>query len=144
MSGEQRKINVQVTSDADCSSETHPVLEATTDQALQSKVGKELELTFHRADQSVDGTAGPALYEILRAAFESTNTSTFSVSATSCGMPTSPGSGSVQALGAVIEVFPADQFSAEISLPALHEVESLKFERASTNWTSDRDRQKKA
>ena len=139
--GQPRVLNLEVSTAADCLSSKHPEAEWQDARGAQQKVGKQQKLEFYRPPLRGDDV-GLGFFTIVNAIFGQKPVS-YPVEARCCGMPPQPGGGSVESLGATIEVFPADKYSLELSFPALCKPHALEFSRASESWTTQRERDEK-
>jgi len=137
---EPREVTITVHSEASCGADTHPRLDwsDSEESGLTHKTVRKLK--FFREPQPGD-TARIGLFAMWNAAFSHEST-THAIVASSCGVPAASGGAAVASLGAVIEVFPADQYTAEISLPAFLKPDALEYSKSSQNWTSARDKDK--
>lgn len=130
-------VNVLVQMQATCSLATHPQLSADGPQASTSKVTKKQTLSFNRpympGDESEIG-----LWVLLNTVYGQ-SPQTCSVTASCCGLPAQPGGGSVASLNGNIQIFPADQYEFELSIPAFLTPDALSYETASTGWSDGED-----
>jgi hypothetical protein len=114
-SGAPREVDMTIVTQADCSASVHPMATWADSKGGGAKAEKTQKLQFYRFPLPGD-TSTCGFFAMLNAVFG--KTFPYPISASTCGLPSPPGSGSVAGLGAVIEVFPGDEYSAELTLPA--------------------------
>ena len=129
------QVNALVQMQATCSLATHPQLTADGPDDSTSKVTKKQTLSFNRPYMpGDDGEIG--LWAVINAVFGQ-SPQTCSVTADCCGLPSPPGAGSVASLSGNIQIFPADQYELELSIPAFLKPDSLKYEKDGGSWSDD-------
>jgi hypothetical protein len=130
-------VNVVVQMQDTCSLATHPQLSANGPQGSTSKITKKQTLGFNRPSMpGDDGEIG--LWAVINAVFGQ-SPQTCSVTADCCGLPAQPGGGSVASLNGNIQIFPADQYELELTVPAFLKPDSLKFETTTSGWDTEAD-----
>jgi hypothetical protein len=136
-----RTLKVEAVTEAICSGATHPELAAMDSAGAHGLVAKQTTLKFSRMPMSGDsGLAG--LWVVLNSVFQQSPVDYF-VSAATCGCPASPSGTAVADLRCVVQVFPADVYELEFSLPALLKPEALSYEKKSEEWETVKDQKKK-
>ena len=129
------QVKVRVQMQATCSLATHPQLATNGPTASTSVIGKKQTLSFNRPYMpGDDGEIG--LWAIVNAVFGQ-SPQTCSVTANCCGLPAQPGGGSVASLSGNIQIFPADQYELELSIPAFLQPDALTYETSSSSWDTD-------
>jgi hypothetical protein len=136
-----RTVNVGVTTEAVCGTDTHPELAASDSSWARSTITQQMTLNFSRPPMDGDG-GGLGIWAMLNSVVLQSPLS-YPICASTCGVPSSSASTPVSSLSGVIEVYPADQFEFELSLPALLKPESLSFDKKSEGWETTKDEQKK-
>jgi len=134
-------VNVKVTTEAICGEGRHPEIQWTDAQGSGSKIGKSQKLEFYRPPMPGDDVRC-GLFAMANAVFLQ-KPIRYPIVVSSCGMPNQPGGGSVESLAAIIEVFPADQYSLELSIPPVCEPHWAEFKTTSKSWETKRDREEK-
>jgi hypothetical protein len=135
-----RQIEMEIVTQADCSGSIHPWARWEDFEGSNGKVAKKANLSFYRQPMGGDNSRW-GFFVMLNSVF-GLEPVQYSVSANCCGIPLKPGGGSTENMGAVIEVFPGDQYSAELSIPAFLKPDALDYSKASKSWTTSRDRDK--
>ena len=132
-----RKINFQATSEAVCGG-THPQLVFADGRGPGGLAGTHKNLEFWRTPMATD-SGMPCLWVVVNAISRHAP-ETYQLSASVCGVPVSKPP--VSSLNCMIEVFPADVFELELSIPPILKPESLSFEKKSSGWKTEADRKK--
>ena len=138
--GEAREVALAVNTEADCTAAVHPLVEYRDWQSSASKVAKNATLKFFRDSMPGDDSMC-GLFAMLNAVFQS-GTVQYPVSTESCGVPKSQNATGTSLLRTVIEVFPGDEYSAELSFPAFLKPDSLDYTKATESWTTQQDKDK--
>ncbi len=127
-----RKITVGVVTDAVCGHD-HPML-STADSARSSvEKAASATLEFSRAPMFGENHGMMrGFWPVLNSVFNH-GTVIYPLSVECCGIPAKPGDG-VAALDVNIEIFPADQYSLELSLPAFLKPDWCKWEPQTSGW----------
>lgn len=136
-----RQVQFSVTTEAVCSSKIHPLIDTADASGEVIRVKKNRKLGFFRDAMLVD-TVPLGFFAIVNSIFQG-GSSSYSVGSLACGMPVTPGGASIDSLSATVEVFPADQFSLTLKIPAFLKPDSLDYSKASKQWTSERAKQEK-
>lgn len=131
-------VDVKVTTEAVCQGGEHPEIQWADAQGSGIKNGKSQKLDFYRQPMPGDDVRC-GFFAMLNAVF-SQNPVQYPLAVYTCGMPNQAGGGSVERLDAVIEVFPADQFSLDLTIPPLFEPHWGEFKKTSASWETKRDR----
>lgn len=135
-----RSVTVAATIEAVCSGSVHPELSGMDSSGAVAKVAAKTGFAFSRAPMFGDG-GGLGFWALLNSIFEASPVE-YPFSAATCGVPSSPSGTPVAELGGTIQVYPADQFELELSLPAILRPESLSFDTKTTGWTTYKDYEK--
>lgn len=132
-----KQVNVVVQMQDTCSLATHPQLTAGGPLDSSSQITKKQTLSFNRAPMPGDDDA-IGLWALVNAVFGQ-SPQTCSVTADCCGLPAKPGGGSVASLSGNIQIFPADQYEFELSVPAFLQPDSLSYDTQTSAWGGDED-----
>jgi hypothetical protein len=136
-----RTVKVEAVTESVCSGATHPELAALDFGGYHSAIAKQMKLGFSRPPMQGD-SGGSGLWAILNSVFQQSPVD-YPISSTTCGQPSSPSATGVPSFSGVIQVFPADVFELEFSLPAILKPESLSFDEKNKGWETIKDQNKK-
>jgi hypothetical protein len=132
-----RKITLQVTPEALCGG-THPQMVFIDGKGPGGVSGVQALLEFWRPPMATE-SGMPRLWMVVNSVFMQSAV-TYPLSAATCGVPVSKPA--VASLGGAIEVYPADVFELELSIPAILKPDSLKFEKKTSSWQTVADKRK--
>ena len=119
----------------------HPLLSVADASHRAESPETQDTLTFSRPPMSGDGEL-PGFWPVLNSIFQC-GSETFPIEAQCCGVPGKQGGEEVESLEATIEVFPDDQYSLSLEIPALLKPDSLTYETKTSGWETEKDRKEK-
>jgi hypothetical protein len=135
-----RKVTVEAVMEAVCGAR-HPLLSVADASHRAESPETQDTLTFSRPPMSGDGEL-PGFWPVLNSIFQC-GSETFPIEAQCCGVPGKQGGEEVESLEATIEVFPDDQYSLSLEIPALLKPDSLTYETKTSGWETEKDRKEK-
>jgi hypothetical protein len=130
-----RTVSLNAITEAVCGG-THPQLVFLDADGPDGMAGAHADLKFSRQPMSCD-SGMPGLWTVVNSVFMQSPV-TYPLSAATCGVPASKPA--VASLGGSIQVYPADMFELEFSIPAILKPDALSYETQNKGWKTEAEK----
>ncbi len=139
-----RRLTITSRYEAQCGKENHTGMVVGGDEGAKKYGDNTITLELNRKPLLGDAWLGMGFFTILNACWQACQDPVrYTVESKSCGLPTGAQSAPADNLLAVIELYPADKYRLELSLPALFKPDELSFSDEAGRWKSIEDSKKK-
>lgn len=138
----KRKLQFTVQQPVHCGHADHKLLSVVGPGLTKAFAGNSATIELAREPMAGDNGTPMGLWAAVNAGWQACRgPATYTVSAYSCGLPASAKGVPAAVLAGVVKVWPADQYKLTLSIPALLEPSALKLDKASSQWTTDKQKE---
>jgi hypothetical protein len=138
----KRKLQIAVQQGAHCGHADHKLISVVGPGLTKAYSGNSATIELARQPLAGDNGVPFGLWAAVNAGWQACRgPAHYTISAYSCGLPASAKGVPTATLAGEVQVWPADQYKLSLSIPALLEPSALKLDKASDNWTTDKQKE---